>query len=404
MFYLIDEYKTIQCISPLEFKSNKGEVVWSDERFLVGEKFKVNKSDKIKVAFITNYNSMCGIASYAQYLTAELSKLVEVIILAEYCDKPLNKDTDNVFRCWNRNSSLDNCVNLINKHSPDIILVNLEWGLYNARHLLKFLQDISSVPVVAVVHSVYKNHKDKNAILATIPNLIVHSNIAKNSLEEVGLLNRIEMIRHGRFPSKKIEKTWPILGSAKKIFSFGFLYEYKSIETIIEAVEEIKKKYKDILFIHLSSNSGKFDNIHSNYYYKLQSLIKEKGLQDNIIILNGYFSDVILETYLLMADVCVFSHKKQEGHFVLGGSGSVSLPLSLGIPTIVSGDTFQFEEFDNILPKPISVKELANEINNVLSNKKYANLLVDKANNYINENSWEIVANRFVSLFKKVLQ
>jgi glycosyltransferase involved in cell wall biosynthesis len=399
----------IQCLSPYEFRNGTHKVFETNKEVFVGQLWKGENSEgKARVAFISDYNVPCGISTFAGFLVEELGKLVEVKIFAEHHKNnlidPKVEVSGNLCRCWTRNQKMDECVRQIKEYNPSIIIVNFEWGLIpNGRHLLKFIQDVSDVPTLFIMHSVF-NHMDKNILTAAMPHLIVHSERAKQVLINGGYNGNINIIRHGRFPLKEMKKPWPILGKSKKIGYFGFLFEYKSIETIIEAIGILQAKYPDVLFICLGSQSGYFDNIHSAYYYKLKELVEEKGLEDNVIILSGFFSDLVLEGYLLLCDACVFSHKKTEGHEVYGASGSVSLPLSLGIPTVVNGESFQFDEFDGILPKPKNAKELAEELDKIFSNQKYGAELVGKAAKYINQNNWQVTAGLYLELINKILQ
>ena len=168
----------VQCVCDKPFTMEDADVFESQEitNKNIGQRYK-EKNNGLKVAFVTNWNVPCGISTFASYLVDELSKYVEVKIFAEkHNNNLLELDDKSVIRCWKRNNKMDGCVEEIRKYNPNIIFTNFEWGLINnGSHLLKYIQDISAYPNVFITHSVWPEHHDKNMILATMDNIIVHS-------------------------------------------------------------------------------------------------------------------------------------------------------------------------------------------------------------------------------------
>ena len=69
--------------------------------------------------------------------------------------------------------------------------INHEFGLWpNASYWLSMLTQLSEYRIITTLHSVFPQHYDKTICEAAIPEIIVHSEGAKQALEKKGVRSK----------------------------------------------------------------------------------------------------------------------------------------------------------------------------------------------------------------------
>ena len=218
-----------------------------------------NKNNKIplnelRVAFITNWREHCGIARYGELIYDQLvSNVGDIKVFAEYIND--SKEENNVIRCWKRGDDMMELVERIKEYDPDVVLLNHEWGLYfDAKHWLTLMSQLSEYRVIVIMHSVF-HHKDKTICEAAMPEIIVHLEGAKKVLkEEKGISGKVYVIPHGSSPCVS-GKLWNMYKTDRTFLQSGYGHRYKNYEASIRAVSILKKKYDDVFFTGIFSES-----------------------------------------------------------------------------------------------------------------------------------------------------
>ena len=179
---------------PQELKDiSSGELIHSfsyrDSKFF--SKAIKKQAKDIKLAIITNWGEKCGIGTYSQNLYKHIIPQVkDYKIFAE--DSSINNnqfnteviDPAHIVHCWKRGESLQALVVAIKKFNPDIISIQHEFGLWKgARHWLSFISQLSDYRTIVTMHSVF-HHIDKVVFEAAMPEIIVHSDAAKQVLQD----------------------------------------------------------------------------------------------------------------------------------------------------------------------------------------------------------------------------
>jgi glycosyltransferase involved in cell wall biosynthesis len=88
-------------------------------------------------------------------------------------------------------------------------------------------------------------------------------------------------------------------------------------------------------------------------------------------------------------------------NMVYGASGAIRVAMACGTP-VVASNCHQFDDLEGVVPRPKDYIELAKEIDEIFSNEKYKLSLVKKANNYIDDNNWDITADRYINLYYQI--
>jgi len=371
-----------------------------DYRYKNGQ-FK-NKSNvlpvgELRVAFITNWRMHCGIAMYGEKLHNELVKHVkDIVVFAEIGVD--DKKEDGVIRCWKRGESIMDLVRAVKEYDPDVILINHEWGLFSdSRYWLALMNQLSEYRIIVIQHSVF-HHKDKTICEAAMPEVIVHLAGAKTVLkEEKKISGSVYVIPHGSSPCVA-GKYWNMYHSDRTFLQIGYGFHYKGWENCIKAVAILKKKYDDVFFTGIFSESHYAKLDHQLYYNELMILVSELGVEENVGIIRGYQSDETLESYFRTNVAAVFPYVSSAEHEVFGASGAVRTAMSKGLPVITTSVN-HFSDVPSI--KADTPEEIANALEKVFENKEYRELQVKKQCAYVEETSWENVGKMYCDVLER---
>lgn len=354
-----------------------------------------NEISKLKIAFVGVHKIQCGISTYSEYLIPEIAKHIsDYKIFAE--NDPSATDEDKVVRCWKRGDSLSNLSRLINEYDPDIVMVQHEYGIFpDAKYWMSFLTSIKYARVYVALHSVYR-HKDKSVCEAVIPNIIVHTDAAKNVLKNEKQVNaNIHVIPHGCLSPTEQSKLWNIYKTSHTFMQFGFGFEYKGWENSLSACAELKKKYADVFFTGIFSESSFNKAFHNQYYERLQLMIDDLDIRENVSLIRGFQSDTILESFFRLNGCLVLPYVSNGDHQVFAVTGAARVAMRYGIPVITSDVPF-FSDLVGICPQVTNPTDLSIEIEKSWNGS--ANQ-VKSQNEFLIRNSWSNVAQLYLKAF-----
>lgn len=369
-------------------------------------KYSQKPANELKIALVGNWKMRCGISSYSENLWAEVVKHVkEYKLFIEENELPTGDihkigDTilpdDQVSVCWKRGESLQKLIDQLKEYDPDIIWIQHEFGLWpNASYWLSMMNQLSDYRVIVTQHSVF-HHKDKTICEAAIPEIVTHLQGGHDTLvNEKQIPGKVYVIPHGCFPSVK-EKVWNMYKSNKTFMQFGFGFRYKGWENSIKAVALLKKKYPDVFFTGLFSESPYNKAEHQIYYNELMILIEELGIKENVAILRGYQSDFTLDSYIRSNQVTVFPYVSHPAHEVFGASGAARLAMAKSVPVITSSVN-HFSDLPTI--KADTPEEIADALERMFSKPENKLKQIKIQDDYLNENTWVKIALKYIELF-----
>lgn len=413
VYILINEQNTIEGIFDRKFIVKppcRMVEIRKPPKNLLGRKIAVMEPAEMKIAFICNWRTPCGISTYTQYVVEALrGKVKEVKIFSE---KESKEDTshdeeENVSRCWKRGDSMAECLKQIKAYKPDFVILQHEFGIFpKAPFFLQLIQGLSNIPHAVVLHSVYGNHLDKTICTAAIKNIIVHSNEGKNALETLGHThNHIQVIPHGCVVYNDYQELWNIFQTPYAIVQFGFGFFYKGVDRAIEAIGHLKNsdpKFKDVFYCYLCSESANAVGTHAQYHDYLEQLIDKLNVRDNVAIIRKYNSEEIIKNYLRTAKLALFPYVTDPKNIVFGASGAIRLAMANKIPVIAS-ESHMFDDLNGVIPRPDSPLELAKEIDKIFSDESHKRKLLETNELYIRENTWDVTADRYLSAIKNIM-
>lgn len=364
-------------------------------------------ADQLKVAFVGNWKMRCGIATYSENLWPEVAKRVGDFKLFieknELSTGDIHQIGDQIIPdskvsvCWKRGESLQTLVKELKEYGPDIIWIQHEFGIWpNASYWLAMMSQLSDYRVIVTMHSVF-HHRDKTIVEAAMPEIVTHLEGGRQVLlQEKGLSAKVHVIPHGCHTFNN-ERLWNFYKSDKTFMQFGFGFRYKGWENSIQATAILKKKYTDIFFTGLFSESPYAKAEHQIYYNELMQMVEDLDITENVSIIRGYQSDAAIDSFLRTNQATLFPYVSHPDHEVFGASGAARLAMSKGLPVITSSVN-HFSDLPSI--KADSAQEIADALEMLFITPGAKEKQVQAQISYLNDNTWEKVGLRYLQIFE----
>lgn len=362
----------------------------------------------MRIAFVGNINSKCGIAEYNQLLLEALTNKATVHFFAE---KNGQENTDQITYCWNRNEfpKLD-LIDQVDNFSPDIVLFSHEYGIFPKSYFYTSLVSyfkLRRYKVVSILHSVYEGHQDKLITESICKNTIVHTEKAKEVLIKKGIdSGNISVIPHGCMfgTSDKtiLPKLWNHYGNDHVIVQPGFLFYYKSHLEMLDVVNELKEKYPDVLYVILGSENPLCQSEHDALHKEICEKVSNLGLTHNIIIDRGYVSNNVLMSHIRTSKVVVLPYRPGKDFDVFGSSGMARLVLQTATPLITSKANL-FDGLGKVAIKCDSKQSWVDAISHIFENNYNSEELIRERATFLEENSWDNCAAKLIEICRNAV-
>jgi phosphatidylinositol alpha-1,6-mannosyltransferase len=264
------------------------------------------------------------------------------------------------------------------------------------------INGIGTYSILPLEQSIKKNlmkwaYKKANTVLCI-------SRYTKEQLLKRVKLSNVVVINHGVDYKKYADLAPdPLKNDERKekiILSVGGgLKRRKGLHISISAVGVVKKKYPDIKYYIVGSQTDDTD-----YFLKLKSLIKENNLEKNVIFLENLSDEQLIELYYL-SDIFLLTSINIGSDFEGFGlvyleAGACSKPVigaygSGAEDAIINGET-------GILVPQNDVQKTAEAILKLLDNPKLAKAMGENGKKRAEKMSWEDVAKKYVEEYKKI--
>ncbi len=320
-----------------------------------------------------------GIENLVESLSLELSKVYEVLILADQ----YNKSEDNLY-----DSNFKNNISI--KRFGGIKFLRKRKKIIDLKKYLKLKKitcvigdswksfelsvDIlnnQSIPSICLAHGneiIPKNFYYKKRLITTydkVSKIVCNSNYTKNLIKNIGVTNQsIAYIHPGaqnniNFPDKKIQK----LNGSPIIVTLARLEKRKGHSYILSAIEKLKKEYPNILYVI----AGSGEELSS-----LQRLVKTLDIENNVLFV-GNINNNEKNFLFKKTDLLVMPTTDESGNRSIEGFGIAYIEAAFyGIPSIASNvggtpEAVLHEETGLILS---NINDVYLSIQNLLSDRK----------------------------------
>ena len=272
------------------------------------------------IAFLSTYPPReCGLATFTQDIINAMdnSKIIDTSVVAiknneddVYEDKVIAEIRQN-----NRGDYIE-AAQKLNNSGIDLVVIEHEYGIFGGEHgdyILDFVNSLD-IPVVTTLHTILSEPDPKQRSIINIlgeksAKIVTMAKNTKQLLQSVyGVdTHKIEVIHHG-VPKKLIQSR----ESLKKKFgyenmqivsTFGLLGPGKGIEHGIEAISKVVKDYKDVLYLILGQTHPALKEEGQVYRNKLEKLVDELNLKNNVKFINKYLTKDEIIQYLQLSDI-----------------------------------------------------------------------------------------------------
>lgn len=369
-----------------DFEVRRGEVLPKD----------LSNHKRLRVAFVGVWRIPCGIATYSEWLWPEIMKRVgEYRIFAECAEGVLPEE--NVVRCWGRGTPLGSLVQAIREYEPDVVFVQHEYGIFPvARHWISFISALHDYRTIVTLHSVY-HHLDKTICEAVCPEIVVHTSQALEVLKsEKQIAGKVHVIPHGCLLPNNQERLWNLYFSEHTLIQFGFGFRYKGWENSLKIAKELRRDFPDVFFTGLFSVTEKSKEFHDHYFRELYQAVGHLGLTDSVGLIKGFMGDQCLDAFLRTNRIAIFPYSPNGEHTVYGCSGAARVAMSKGI-AVVASKVPLFDDLEGVCFRGgEDTEEYCGEIRRLFDEKAHREQ-VERQNLFLNHNSWEISAKRYLA-------
>jgi len=370
---------------------------------------------KVKLGWVTTWNTKCGIASYSSYLLHNLATAYDLRILASRMDYPFYEDGPEVIRCWECNAveHLNDLEDAINQNDLEVIVVQFQFAFFHLPALGKLLKKLHSrgTKVIIMFHATKDVGKPyiKASLsqikdsLGLVDRLLVHGDDDLCRLQGLGLSHNSEIFPQGvhDFGDQDIEALRSRLGIRGRpvLTTYGFLLPHKGILEMIEAFPSILKKHPGATLLLVNALHPRSPK--RNYGEQCLSRIESLGMKNRIRFIDDYLDDDESLCLLACADLIVYPYQRTPE----SSSAAVRFGLASHRAIAVTPlDIFQdVRDLCHVLPGT-SPAEIASGILHVLSDPQEFDAWREIRQYWLRTHSWKVLAGRLDAMIQTLVR
>lgn len=381
-----------------------------------------SKNKLPEILFITSYPPReCGLATYSQDLVKALNNKfshsfnITICPLESENEKHIYNDEPRYILNTSNQSSFIKLAFRINKNDDiRIVVMQHEFGFFenmeNEFHL--FLEAINK-PVVMVFHTVLPRPGESlkvkvQGIAAAAASIIIMTNSSADMLiKDYDVpAKKITVIPHGTHLvphlDKKFLKHKYNLSGKKVLSTFGLLSSGKSVETALDALPGIVKKYPDVMFLIIGKTHPAVVKQDGEEYRKmLEEKVAALDMQQNVQFINSYLPLPELLEYLQLTDIYLFTSKNPNQAV----SGTFAYAISCGCPVISTPIPHAREVLQNgagIIIDFENSQQLSEAVTSLLNDDQLRKKISSNGLHSMASSAWENAAIAHAMLFEKI--
>jgi glycosyltransferase involved in cell wall biosynthesis len=373
-----------------------------------------------RVAFIGNsLPRQCGIATFTCDLTDALAtahRQTEVLVVPvndvpegyDYPDRVLFEIAEKEIDSYRR------AADFLNINNVDVVSLQHEFGIYGGPaggHILALLRELR-MPTVTTLHTVLREPEpSQRAVMEELAELsdtlVAMTSRCVDTLRDVYKVpnSKIEIIPHGihdvPFVDPSFYKDKFGVEGKNVMLTFGLLGPGKGIEKVIEALPAIVQRHPDTVYIILGATHPTLRRQKGEAYrLSLQQLVKEKGVEANVIFHNRFVSIDELTEFLGAADIYLTPYP----NLAQAVSGTLAYAAGAG-KAIVSTPYWHAEELladDRGVLVPVGDAEAVSEaVADLIDQPIRRDAMRKRAYMQGREMTWPKVARRYMDAFER---
>lgn len=375
------------------------------------------------IAFLSTYPPReCGLATFTQDLVRELDKV-------ELLNRPMViavDNTDHQYKYGNRvlmklsqhdRDSYRKTAEAINDSDIELLVIEHEYGIFGGKagEYILDLVDRLQIPIITTLHTVLPKPLKKQREVLTLlgqksAKVVTMAKNTKPILEKVYRIDpsKIEVIHHG-VPYRLLESRDKIkakhgLSNRNVISTFGLLSPGKGLEYGIEAIADVVKDHKDVVYLILGQTHPCVKKESGEAYReKLMRMVDRLGIADHVRFVNKYLSKDEIINYLQLSDIYMTPY--------LGKNQAVSgtLAYAVGYGRVIISTPYSYaqemlSEGRGLLAKFRNSSSLAKLIRYILKNPEAKKEMERRTLSLGRTMVWSNIANQYTKLFIETLE
>lgn len=365
----------------------------------------------LRVAWVSTWNSRCGIAAYSDFLLSALpTDTFQFRIFADHSE-PIQPDGENVSRIWTDTSdSLASLLEAIRSGGYDVAVFQFNFGFFDIMRLgalVRELQEDDDVDCYVFFHATRdaeiggRNVSIGEATrdLALACRLIVHSVEDVNRLKSFGLIENVVMISQGVYEPKNTvspelaQRFLGLRGRTPIIASYGFLLPDKGLTELILGFGLLKNSYPDALLLMVNSEYP--NPISSREAAACRTLISDLGLDADVILITEFLENADAAMLLQAANVIVYPYQRTGE----SSSAAVRFGLACRRPVAVTPLPIFAEVAEITFALPgTAPSDISMGVSRLLDDETLREQLLQKQEDWLRETAWERVGERFANM------
>lgn len=360
-----------------------------------------------RIAWVSTWNTKCGIATYSKYLISPLD-LSNFFILANRANDLTDRDEPNVFRCWNMGSQdqLEDIYSLVKTLSISSLVIQFNFCFFKLDFLAKLIKKLSNdgVKLYLFLHSTAdvvspdfqasSSLKTITTALSSVDRILVHSLSDLNRLKEFGLVRNVTLFPHGVILPQEgsqrlaIKEQIGILNK-KIIASYGFLLPHKGITQLILAFARLLAEFDDLHLLLVNACYPVAES--SEEQQRCKQLIHELGITVHVTMINDFLPNEESLSLLNLAELIVFPYQDTQE----SASGAVRQGLAANRPVICSPLAIFDDIADAVLFLPGgSVSDIQQGIGEFLKTPNQIDQQIHRQFQWCAAHHWALLAQR----------
>ena len=375
----------------------------------------------MNVAFLSTYPPReCGLATFTQDLVTNLSKIKlmsnsRIIAVSNgnlrYDDKVMMELTQSDVRSYKQTAEK------LNESNISLLVIEHEYGIYGGEYgdyLLELIKNLK-IPFVTTLHTVLPEPYEKQRHILNVlgqkgKKIITMANNTVDILKNVYGIDesKIEVINHGvphlTMKSRESLKADNGFENRTVISTFGLLGPGKGLEYGVEAIAEVAKTHKEVLYLILGQTHPAIKKESGEAYREsLEAMISKFGIEDNVKFVNKYLTQEEIIRYLNLSDVYMTPYLSKDqavsgtlAYAVGYGRVIVSTPYSYAKEMLADGR--------GLLAKFRDAQSIASCIGHVIDNPEEKEEMERKTLEIGKTMMWDHVAEQYKDLFCNILK
>ncbi len=367
---------------------------------------------KIRLAWVSSFNVLCGLATYSESLLEHFDRSLFDITIIGNDQPPINQDPPGMVRLWtNSEGPLDRVKDYILANAFDASLINFHFGHMDIRRLADVLSALHSAAIdtyIVLHRTIDHPHggslREITDVLRKVTRLIVHTVGDVEQLRLFGLVENVLLIPHAVADAHwlkrnvvrdalQLHKFYPVIGT------FGFVTPHKGLRELILAFALVLRRYPKALLLMLNADSQSADNQAEAEHCR--SLIADLEIQHHVHFVNEFLHREEMQFLLSASDLLAFAYQFSNE----SASGAIREALATGRP-VGATPLRIFQDLSDLVhtfPGNTS-RDIADGLFEMLSEDFPKTQIAEKQRDWIHANSWSTQATRISNMIRGHLE